>query len=78
MFGLYFIPYTLIVTSSVTHIGWLIALLVIMSLGFAGIGLAVMHDANHGAYSSNAWLNTIIGYSLNLIGASMFNWKMQT
>jgi linoleoyl-CoA desaturase len=77
MFGLYFIPYVLIVTSSVTHFGWLIALVVVMSFGFAGIGLAVMHDANHGAYSGNATLNTIIGYSLNLIGASMFNWKMQ-
>jgi linoleoyl-CoA desaturase len=77
MFGMYFIPYTLIVTSVVTHVGGLIALAVIMSLGFAGIGLTVMHDANHGAYSGRPWLNTVIGYSLNLIGASTFNWKMQ-
>ena len=26
---------------------------VIMGLGMAGVGMNVMHDANHGAYSSN-------------------------
>ncbi len=77
MFSLYFVPYALIVSSAVTGMGWLILLSVIMSLGLAGIGLSVMHDANHGAYSNKKWLNTLIGYSLNLIGANAFNWKMQ-
>ena len=77
VFGLYIIPYCLIVTGAVTHVGWVIALVPVMSLGFAGIGLSVMHDANHGAYSSKPWMNTVIGYSLNFIGASVFNWKMQ-
>ena len=77
MFSLYFVPYTLMVTSVVTGMGWLILLTVIMSLGLAGIGLSVMHDANHGAYSKKKWVNTVIGYSLNLIGANAFNWKMQ-
>jgi linoleoyl-CoA desaturase len=36
-----------------------------------------MHDANHGAYSKYGWLNTVVGYSLNLVGANSFNWKMQ-
>jgi linoleoyl-CoA desaturase len=36
-----------------------------------------MHDANHGAYSKKPWINTLIGYSLNLVGANAFNWKMQ-
>jgi linoleoyl-CoA desaturase len=48
-----------------------------MSLGLAGIGLSVMHDANHGAYSNKKWVNTLMGYSLNLVGANAFNWKMQ-
>ena len=77
MFGLYMIPYFLIVTSTVTGTGWILALILIMGIGLAGIGLAVMHDANHGAYSGKAWVNTVIGYSLNFIGANVYNWKMQ-
>ena len=36
-----------------------------------------MHDANHGAYSRKAWVNNLMGYSINLIGANAFNWKIQ-
>lgn len=77
MFGLYLIPYFLIVTSVITSTVGLIAVVIVMGIGLAGIGLAVMHDANHGAYSSKAWVNTVIGYSLNFIGANVYNWKMQ-
>lgn len=77
MFLLYFIPYSLVVTSVVTSTIGLLALTVVMGLGLAGIGLSVMHDANHGAYSKKPWVNNIIGYSLNLLGASSFNWKLQ-
>ena len=77
MFGLYFAPYFLIITRTVNGTGWQLALVFIMGFGLAGIGLAVMHDANHGAYSKREWVNTMIGYSLNLIGANAFNWKIQ-
>ena len=77
MFALYFVPYGLIVSETITGTWGLITLVVIMSIGVAGIGLSVMHDANHGAYSKKAWVNTAIGYSLNMIGANAFNWKIQ-
>ncbi len=77
MFSLYFIPYGLIISGAITSVPGLIALIIVMGLGLAGIGLSVMHDANHGAYSSKRWLNILIGYSMNLIGANAFNWKMQ-
>lgn len=77
MFILYIIPYLLIVTGVVTGIVSLIGLVVVMGFGLAGIGLSVMHDANHGAYSDKAWVNTLIGYSLNFVGANVFNWKIQ-
>ena len=76
MFVLYFLPYGLIIGGVITG-PFLIAMVLLMSLGLAGIGLSVMHDANHGAYSKYGWLNTLVGYSLNVIGASVFNWKMQ-
>ncbi len=77
MFTLYFLPYALIVTEVVTALPALILLVVVMSIGLAGIGLSVMHDANHGAYSNKKWMNTLIGYSLNMVGANAFNWKIQ-
>jgi linoleoyl-CoA desaturase len=77
MFTAYFLPYTLIITGVATGTVAILAALLVMSLGLAGIGLSVMHDANHGAYAQKNWVNTVIGYSLNLIGANAFNWKMQ-
>jgi linoleoyl-CoA desaturase len=77
MYTLYFLPYALIISGVIVSPLLLITMAVIMALGLAGIGLSVMHDANHGAYSNKAWINTLMGYSLNLIGANSFNWKMQ-
>jgi linoleoyl-CoA desaturase len=77
MFLLYFVPYFLVVTNVVTGSLPLLILIVIMGLGLAGIGLSVMHDANHGAYSRKSWVNTVVGFSLNLIGSNAFNWKVQ-
>jgi linoleoyl-CoA desaturase len=77
MFALYFVPYALIISGLVASPLLLVIMVVIMSLGLGGIGLSVMHDANHGAYSGKSWINDLIGYSLNLVGANAFNWKMQ-
>jgi len=77
MFSLYFIPYALII-GGITSNAWMMWLLcVVMGFGIGGIGLSVMHDANHGAYSSKPWVNDLLGYSLNVVGASAFNWKLQ-
>ncbi len=57
---------------------WMSMLLwAIMGFSLAGIGMSVMHDANHGAYSSNSTVNSILGHTLNLLGGSVFNWKLQ-
>lgn len=49
----------------------------IMGLGIAGIGMSVMHDAIHGAYSAKKSTNELLGYTLNLVGGSVFNWRLQ-
>ncbi len=54
-----------------------ILLWTIMGLGVSGIGMSVMHDANHGAYSKNNTVNYWLGHTLNILGGSVFNWKMQ-
>lgn len=43
----------------------------------AGIGMAIMHDANHGAYSKHKSVNKLMGYTLNMLGNTSFNWKFQ-
>jgi linoleoyl-CoA desaturase len=57
----------------------LIALSVCVLLGFtfAGIGFSVMHDANHGSYSTKPWINDMLGLSANALGASSFFWKQK-
>lgn len=77
MFCLYFAPYALIIGGVTTNVWILWSLCVVMGLGTAGIGLSIMHDANHGAYSKKAWVNDLLGYSINLVGANAFNWKLQ-
>jgi linoleoyl-CoA desaturase len=49
----------------------------IMGLGVAGIGMSVMHDANHGSFSKKDAVNNLMGFTLNLVGGSIFNWKLQ-
>ena len=77
MFSLYFIPYACIVSGAFLNPLVLLAFCVLMGLGTAGIGLSIMHDANHNSYSSKAWINETIGYALNVIGGNAFTWKVQ-
>jgi linoleoyl-CoA desaturase len=46
-------------------------------LGFlcACIGFNVMHDANHGSYSSKNWVNDTLGLTLNALGGNSFIWR---
>jgi linoleoyl-CoA desaturase len=48
-----------------------------LALGFisACIGFNVMHDANHGSYSSKKWINETLGLTLNALGGNSFIWK---
>lgn len=75
-FALYFIPFAIILTQSLSM--WaLMGLYALMGLGVSGIGLCIMHDANHGSYSRSKWLNNLLSYSTNIVGASSFTWKIQ-
>ena len=48
-----------------------------MGVGMAGIGMSVMHDANHGAYSKNKNINKFFGFFITFLGGSYINWKIQ-
>lgn len=77
MLSLFFVPLILLSSGIITSV-WLLFLLYIVSgFGMAGIGMGVMHDAIHGSYSKNKKINTLLGYTFNLIGANATVWKIQ-
>lgn len=78
MFAMYLVPYFLL-TFNVFDSKLIWALLaMLMGLGMAGIGMGVMHDANHGSYSKNSKLNSILGYfSISLLSGNSLNWRIQ-
>ncbi len=77
MVALYLVPYILMLTVFKDSTVGVFAMYFLMSLGMTGIGLSVMHDANHGAYSKNQKVNRSLGYLLNLVGGSDLNWRIQ-
>lgn len=54
-----------------------ILLCCLLGFNFALIGFNVMHDGAHGSYSDNKFLNSIMGFSLNLMGGSTYYWKVK-
>ena len=77
MLSLYFIPFTLMLTGIVSSNWAVYAMWCIMGFGMSGIGLSIMHDANHGAYSRNQNVNNAFGFVLNFIGGYHMNWRIQ-
>jgi len=77
MIGLYLVPLIVLLSGAVTTFWPMMFTWILMGLGMSGIGLAVMHDANHGSYSSNKSVNTAVSYVINLVGGFHTNWRIQ-
>lgn len=76
-FAMLFIPYFLMIFGITTNF-WLVMIFwVIIGLAVAGIGMSVMHDANHGAYSKHKFVNKLLGRTIDLVGGNATNWKIQ-
>lgn len=76
MLCLYFIPYILITSKQFSET-LMLFFAIIMGVGLSGIGMCVMHDANHNSYSPLPLINRILGYTLNLVGASDYIWRIK-
>ena len=75
MLAMYIVPFSMLFVlenSILLTLMW-----VIMGFGMAGIGLSVMHDANHGSYSKNQFVNKLIGHVITIIGGLDVTWKIQ-
>lgn len=77
MICLYFVPFTLMITGVVSSFWPVLLMWVLMGFGMSGIGLSIMHDANHGAYSKSKIVNNTLGFLVNFLGAYHITWKVQ-
>ena len=76
LFSMFLTPYFLILTLEMSI--WLQLLFnVIMGIGMAGIGMNVMHDGNHGSYSTKSWVNKFMGGSIYVLAGNVYNWQVQ-
>ena len=76
LLSIYIVPFIIILIVPVNL--WLALLLVvIMGIGEGGIGMSVMHDAAHGAFSKKNWVNKLFASTMFLLGSNTFNWKVQ-
>jgi linoleoyl-CoA desaturase len=72
----YAVPFALLLLFQPSF-GIALLLWFVMGVGVAGLGMSVMHDANHGAYSSNKTVNFLMAHVLNLLGGNTGNWRLQ-
>ncbi len=76
LFTVFLVPYFLILTLDMPF--WVhLILAIIMGLGMAGIGMNVMHDANHGSYSTKGWVNKFMGGTIYVLAGNVHNWQVQ-
>lgn len=76
LFTVFLVPYFLILTLPMPF--WVHLLLtIVMGIGMAGIGMNVMHDANHGSYSTKSWVNKFMGGTIYILAGNVHNWQIQ-
>jgi linoleoyl-CoA desaturase len=54
-----------------------ILLCMLYGVNLAAIGFNIMHDAGHSSFSNNQKVNTTLSYSLNLLGGTIYFWKLK-
>lgn len=76
MFALFLTPLAVLLTVPLPV--WAQLLMVVtIGIGMAGVGMNVMHDANHGAFSSREWVNKLMGSSIYILAGNVYNWQIQ-
>ena len=76
IFGIFAIPYFLIMMFDLNQ--WIcLGLIMISGVGMAGVGMNIMHDGNHGSFSSKKWVNKLMGSSIYILAGNAYNWQIQ-
>ncbi len=77
MFAVFLTPYFLLLFGVINSLLGVFISYAIIGLGQAGVGMAVMHDANHRSYSKNQKVNKWLSKSLYLLGGFPATWQYQ-
>lgn len=75
LIALVIVPYGLILSNRFGT-ATMFTLAIVMGVAIAGIGFGISHDALHGAYSHRPWINDVLGFSFDALGASSYLWKI--
>jgi len=76
MFSIFLTPYFILLAMHMPIWAYLL-LNIVIGIGMAGVGMNVMHDGNHGAYSSKSWVNKFMGGSIYILAGNVYNWQVQ-
>ena len=76
MFTIFLTPYFILLAMDMPFWAYLL-LNVVIGIGMAGVGMNVMHDGNHGSYSTKSWVNKIMGGSIYILAGNVYNWQVQ-
>jgi len=77
MIILYILPFILMISGVIVSIPGILICWIIMGIGMAGIGMVLMHDANHRTFSKNQTTNKWLSKSLYLLGGFPPTWRYQ-
>lgn len=77
MLLLYFVPYFLMLFGVIQAVPVALLAWIIMGLGMAGLGMVLMHDANHYSFSQNSKVNGFLSKSIYLLGGYAPTWRHQ-
>lgn len=77
MFSLYLVPYVLMLLGVINSFAGVFAAWILIGMGKAGVGMAIMHDANHGTFAKNRGMNNFLSKSLYFVGGFPLNWQYQ-
>jgi linoleoyl-CoA desaturase len=46
-------------------------------VALVAVGTSIMHDANHGSFSTRRWVNRVLSFTSDALGASSWLWRFQ-
>lgn len=77
LFGFYAALYALIISGAVSSLPLLFMLWALLGFGQSFLGMSVMHDAVHGAYTKDPFLNILLQVPIIAIGVEPKIWRIE-
>jgi linoleoyl-CoA desaturase len=77
LFGLYVLTYCMIIMGGITNLPLLFLLWALLGFGQSFIGMSIMHDTVHGAYTKNKLAKFLLGIPIIAIGVEPRIWRIE-